>query len=54
MSKNKEIYLVTLNFNASAVINKYEHETSDITKDWLKDIVNEFYKPKVEIGRAHV
>src|SRR5690554_247362 len=30
------------------IINKYEHETSDITKDWLKDVVNEFYKPKVE------
>lgn len=30
------------------IISKYEHETSDITKDWLKDIVNEFYKPKVE------
>ena len=30
------------------IIDEYEHETSDITKDWLKDVVNEFYKPKVE------
>lgn len=30
------------------IIKQYRKETSEITKDWLKDTVNVFYKPKSE------
>ena len=28
--------------------NKFQENTSDVTKDWLKDVVNDFYNPKKE------
>lgn len=30
------------------ISDRYNNETQDITKDWLKDAVNEFYNPKTE------
>ena len=30
------------------IVNRYEQETTDITKDWLKDTVHDFYNPETQ------